>query len=137
MRQAPRRGDNLVNEYRELLFRTFRVEPQNMIYACEWNPFEVYRQIRRTIVDSNTTLQRLGGCKTVVSSTSSKLLSIGAFLAAYECKYGRGLRVGFANVEAKGYNKKDSEEGVTRQRPHTMWLAGECYDDESQVNNIA
>ncbi len=124
----PRRADNLIDEYRELLFSKFRADPTNIIYACEWNPFEVYRQIRRTIKQYNVALEALGGCKAFVSSTSSKLLSVGALLAAYECKYGLGLEVGVANVEARGYTKKRSDV-TNEEKPHSLWLAGECYDD--------
>ncbi|MBI4963169.1 MAG: hypothetical protein HY913_07830 [Desulfomonile tiedjei] len=125
----PRRADNLVGEHRELLFQTFRVEPSNIIYACEWNPFEVYRQIRRTIVQYDKALERLGGCKAAVSATSSKLLSIGALLAAYECKFDLDYRVGIATVEAHGYSKNKKESGLANQdRLHTLWLSGEFED---------
>lgn len=40
----PRRGDNLVVEYRELLFDQLRVETRNFVYASETNAFEAYRQ---------------------------------------------------------------------------------------------
>jgi hypothetical protein len=40
-----RRADNLIMEYRELLFDKWRVEPENIMYASEHNPFELYRQL--------------------------------------------------------------------------------------------
>jgi hypothetical protein len=33
----PRRGDRLIEEYRQLLFDDFRVEPTNILYASEYN----------------------------------------------------------------------------------------------------
>ena len=45
----PRRGDDLVIEYHRFLFEELRIDPRNIIYAAEQNPFEVYRQLRRTI----------------------------------------------------------------------------------------
>ena len=45
----PRRGDSLLMAYRELLFDRIRVEPGNILYASERNPFEVYRQVLRTV----------------------------------------------------------------------------------------
>ncbi len=48
--QDPREGDSLVIEYRDMLFDQLRVEPRNIIYAAESNPFEVYRQLMRSIL---------------------------------------------------------------------------------------
>jgi len=76
----PRRGDDLLMEYRELLFDRLRIEPQNIIYTCEHNPFETYRQIYQTIRRYHDSLEPLQGCKIVISAISSKLLSIGALL---------------------------------------------------------
>jgi hypothetical protein len=126
----PRRADNLVAEYHGLLFDQMRVEPQNFIYASERNPFEVYRQIRRTILDYQRVLQPLGGCRAVVSSVSSKLLSIGGLLAAYELKRAT-FDVGIAHIEAQGYHIQ--EEGTIRSLAQSsvlfgLWLAGECYE---------
>lgn len=126
----PRRSDKLVTEYYGLLFDQMRVEPQNFIYASEQNPFEVYRQIRRTILDYHQVLQPLGGCRAVVSSVSSKLLSIGAMLAAYELKRAK-IDVGIAQIEAQGY-RIDQEDTIRAlvegSTLFCLWLAGECYE---------
>jgi len=125
----PRRADDLVLEYRELLLDQFRVEPRNFIYASERNPFEVYRQIRRAVLDYYRVLAPLGGCRAVVSSVSSKLLSIGALMAAYELKRAR-LDVGIGHIEAQGYRIED-ETLVRSLAPQStvvgLWLTGECY----------
>ena len=125
----PRRGDNLVIEYRELLFDRLRIEPRNILYASERNPFEVYRQIRRTILHYQNALQPLGGCQPVVSSVSTKLLSLGALLAAYELRQA-GTHVGIAHIECQGYRVGDME--AVRSMAHDstlfgLWIAGECY----------
>jgi hypothetical protein len=105
-------------------FDQWGVEPRNIIYASEQNPFETYRQIYQAVCDYNKVLSPLGGCKTVVSAMSSKLLSIGALLAAYEL--GVKMSVGIANIEAQGYNMDDN---VTNEEElFTLWLAGDCYD---------
>ena len=122
----PRRGDVLIFEYRELLFDQWRVEPRNVIYASEQNPFEAYRQIHQAVCHYNQALKLLGGCKAVLSSLSSKLLSIGALLAAYELM-DNGLNVGIAHVEAQGHeidtakNGKQLREG---EELFTILLAG-------------
>jgi len=98
----PRRSDDLLLEYRELLFDRLRVEPSNFIYACERNPFEVYRQIGRAVFHYREALQPLGGCKVVLSALSTKLLSVGTLLVAYELKQKR-VEIGVAHVECQGY----------------------------------
>jgi len=128
----PRRGDNLVMEYRELLFDQLRVETSNFIYASETNAFEVYRQLRRAILHYADALQPLGGSNAVISANSSKLLSVGALLAAYELKRA-GTDVAIAHVEAHGYTMVDSADDdldrlACESRLHGLWLSGDCYE---------
>lgn len=129
----PREADDLVLEYRELLFDQLRVEPQNFIYASEANPFEVYRQLMRSILHYRDALQPLGGCKAVLSAMSSKLLSVGALLAAYELSQWRfdsdRVDVGVAHVDAQGYRVQESEKGEEVVDLYSLWLSGECYDE--------
>jgi hypothetical protein len=127
--QNPRRGDDLLREYRRFLFDTISIEPRNIIYADEQNPFQVYRQIKKTIDHYNQSLAILGGCKIIISALSSKLLSIGALLSAYEAK-GESILVGIANVESNGY-RIDEEESLQDNRSaelFELWLAGDCYE---------
>lgn len=123
----PRRADDLVREYRELLFDRLRVEPPNIIYASEWNPFEVYRQICRTIERYNNALDALGKCKVVVSALSSKLLSVGALLAAYEAKR-NGFMIGISHVETHGYRIHGDIGSCDSTQLYSLWIAGECYN---------
>lgn len=123
----PRRGDNIVMEYRELLFDQLRVETRNFIYASETNAFEVYRQLRRAILHYAEALKPLGGSTAVISANSSKLLSVGALLAAYELKRERA-DIAIAHVEAHGYILKDSDHNLaTESRLQCLWLSGSCY----------
>jgi hypothetical protein len=125
----PRRGDALLMEYRELLFDRMRIEPKNFIYVDEGNPFQVYEEIRKTIMRYELSLQPLGGCQVIISALSSKLLSLGALLAGYELKRtGRG--VGMAQVETQGYDmegKIEKQKELDRTEPYSLWLAGDCY----------
>lgn len=126
----PRRVDELLVEYRELLFDQWRVEPRNIIYAAEQNPFEAYRQIYKVVMHYNQALGPLGGCKSVLSSVSSKLLSIAALLAAYDLTSNR-LSIGIAHIEAQGYEIDDRENihaCVNEAELFAMWLIGECYE---------
>jgi hypothetical protein len=128
----PRRGDNLILEHRGLLFDSLRVDPRNFLYASETNPFEVYRQLVQAIKHYSKSLEPLGGSNAIVSALSSKLLSIGALLAAYELKR-TGSRVAIAHIEAHGHRVAVEMEELARLAKdgviHGLWLAGECYED--------
>lgn len=125
--QDPREGDSLMIEYRELLFDQLRVEPRNIIYAAESNPFEVYRQIMRSILHYDRALKPLGGCKIALSAMSSKLASIGVLLAAYELgRRDPQVAVGVAHVESQGY-RVDQSGAAPLTKLFTMWISGECY----------
>lgn len=121
----PRRPDNLLAEYNDLLFLKLIVEPRNFIYVAERNPFEVYREIHNVVQKYETALEDLGGCQVVISASSSKLLSIGALLAGYELRDGN---VGVINVETQGY---DIEDDINKEIDNTilsiLWLSGDCY----------
>lgn len=128
--QNPRRADEILIEYRELFFDQWRIEPRNIIYAAEQNPFEAYRQIHKAIRHYNRALQPSGGCKAIISAVSSKLLSIGALLATYELK-GAGLNIGIANVESQGYDMclpASWDEIRQEGELFTLWLFGDCYE---------
>lgn len=126
----PRRLDNLVVEYREILFDRLRVDPNNFIYVDEQNPFEVYNTLCNAIVHYNSALKTLGGCQVIISALSSKLLSIGALLTSYELKnYGRG--VGIAHVETTWYNfeeGQDLEKVLSGTTLSALWLSGDSYE---------
>jgi hypothetical protein len=127
---SPRRGDELLIEYRELLFDHWRIEPRNIIYSSEQNPFETYRQIQRAVLHYNQALESLGGCKAAVSAVSSKLLSLGAFLATYELK-STGISIGLAHIEAQGYEVvggDNTDSMPVEGELFTLCLAGECYE---------
>lgn len=131
----PRRGDNLVIEYHELLFDTWHIEPKNIIYGHERNPFEVYRQIKRTIEHYNEALQPLNRCIAVVSADSSKLISLGALLAVYELKR-KGFTVGLVNVDAQGYKMRlepDDRYSHPNYELFTLLLDGNCHGYQRSV----
>jgi len=123
----PRRADDLLLEYREYLFDIIRVEPSNIIYACEQNPFETYRQILNTALHYDDALNTLGGSRAVISALSSKLLSIGALLAAIELKKD-GKMVGIAQIEPRDYEFNLEEYDVADAELFTIFLAGEVYE---------
>jgi hypothetical protein len=92
----PRRGDDLYDSYRGILFDQLRADSGTVIYADEANPFQVYRRLRLSTERYHETLQPLGGCKTAYSALSSKLVAMGALLVAYELR--DELEVGIADI---------------------------------------
>jgi len=80
----PRRGDDLALGYRQLLFEEMQVNAGDIIYADERNPFDLYRTLSRLNAKFTETLRPLGEVKVILSAHSSKLLSLGVLLAAYE-----------------------------------------------------
>jgi hypothetical protein len=126
----PRRSDNLIIEYHQLLFDELIIEAQNILYVSEQNPFEVYRTLRETIFNYDSSLRILNGCDIVISTFSSKLLSIGALLAAFEFKTMKSIKVGVLNVDSSGYDIEDerySKTLVGETELFVTWLAGEPY----------
>ena len=122
----PRRGDTLLLEYRDML-RKLGIDPRNMIYASESNPFDVYRQIHDAIVHYDQVLKPLKIYRFAISPLSSKLMSVGVFLAAYELTYEKGIKPGIGIVGAAGY--KFDEPDVEREANlFTVWMHGDCYE---------
>ena len=124
----PRRGDGLIQEYRELLFDQWLVEPGNFIHAAEQNPFSMYRQTMRSAQDYIRALEPLGGCRIAISLLSSKLLSVGALLAAFEL-IEKGHHAGVAHIGSQRYtidsNHQPSAQGGEM---FTMALSGDFYE---------
>jgi hypothetical protein len=121
----PRRSDDIVMEYQELLFDQLRVDPRNFIYASELNPFDVYRQVRRAALHYHEVLGLIGGCRVALSALCSKVMSVGILLVAYELKIAE-FPSGIAHIECQSYDiPKESPIDV---EPVSLWVAGECYD---------
>lgn len=133
-----RRGDDLLVYYRDGLLNDDDFDVKNIIYVDEQNPFQVYRLIKNTIERYNDSFKLIGGCKIVISALSSKLLTIGAFLAVYEAKNRehednyKKLRVGIKHVES--INHKFDRESAEREgivgnsQLFHLWIAGLPYN---------
>ncbi|HEY5592592.1 MAG TPA: hypothetical protein VIK55_16450 [Paludibacter sp.] len=127
-----KRADRLIIEYQDLLFNDESFDPKNIIYAHEENPFQVYRLMRRAILRYHESLSILSGCKIIVSVFSSKLLTIGAFLAVYEAK-ANGKNAGIKHVESLGHLLDTDAENVLddilkKNNLVEIWVAGNPYE---------
>ena len=122
----PRRSDNLLISYRNIIFDQWSVEPRNIIYASEQNPFDVYRQITKTVLRYNKALVPIGGCKVAISAQSNKLISIGALLAAYDLRNKVDNKyVGIVHIESLGYEINTDK--LATGELFNLWIQGECY----------
>lgn len=125
---VPRRTDNLILEYREILFDNWLVEHENIIYASEGNPFELYRQLMKTIIRYSEALIPIGGCKIALSSLSSKLLSMGTLLTSYEMYRIKDIAVGLIHVGGSEYHYDELKvQNNLKQYENliTLWIDGE------------
>lgn len=128
-----RRGDELITHYQDKLLNDSDFDMKNVIYADEQNPFQVYRLIRKTIDRHSQSLKIFGGTKVIVSALSSKLLTVGAFLAVYETKLleksRKDLRVGIKHVDSISHKfVGDNEDELLKNNElFHMWIAGEPY----------
>ncbi len=130
-----RRGDDLLVHYQDKLLNDSDFDMKNIIYADEQNPFQVYRLITKTIDRHNQSLAIFGGSKVIISALSSKLLTVGAFLAAYETKQlekkeNQNLRVGIKHVDSISH-KFEAGNNIAELLSHNqlfhMWIAGDPY----------
>jgi hypothetical protein len=116
--------------YHSLLFDEFIVEQQNIMYVPEQNPFEAYRILMKAIYNYHNSLTPIGSCKIILSTFSSKLLSIGTLLAAYELK-AKSIEVGVLNVDSQGYKLTEGLDLAEMRRESNLfliWLTGDAYE---------
>lgn len=126
--ENPRRTDDLILEYRTYLFDRLSIESTNFIYVPERNPFGVYREIRSAIIHYTDALRAIGRTKFVISALSSKLLSLGALLVAYDLKQAK-YPVGIAHVDSGGYTiLSETLPQTSAEDLFEVWIAGEPYD---------
>ncbi len=127
-----KRSDRLIIEYQDLLFNDESFDAKNIIYADEQNPFQVYRLIYKAIERYDKSLKILNGCKVIISVFSSKLLTVGAFLAVFESRL-EDKNVGIKHVETLGQeldenSKLNLDEILASNNLVEIWLAGMPYE---------
>jgi len=134
----PRRGDQMIMEYYKLLFESLSVEPQNIMYVSEQNPFDVYRKLCNTIIHYKKSTEALGNCRAALTTFSSKILSIGVLLAAYDLFHCQNdtkkIGVGVVNVDSQGYDIEDINsfrKMKNESELFVIWLSGEPYSIDS------
>ena len=117
----PRRGDQLVTSYHDLLFDEWQTETEDFIYADEQNPFDVYEALSNLAVSVRSSLSSIGTPQLLVSCHSSKLLSLGALLAAYDSQ------LGIIHVQPSDYSINSATPEDLVGELYEIWLTGEPY----------
>lgn len=118
----PRMGDELAEEYLTEFESSWSVDTRNIVYADEGDPLDLYRTILRLDDLRKPVFQEIGGSRLVLSPLGSKIMALGALMAALE----RDLPVAY--LEAIGYNLDQSAPAVIAA-PNLVhiWLEGDVY----------
>lgn len=124
-----RRADEILKQFRKLLFENWNVEKRNIIYASESNPFQVCRKIIETVDHYTKTMALLQdecdekmSCRFVLTMMTSKLLSAGTFLAAYNLRR-EGYNINIASIYNKGYIIADNMQHTENGNIYCMCLS--------------
>jgi hypothetical protein len=118
-----RRADDILKGYRKELFGTWLIDKRNIIYASEANPLRVRESLYNASTHYRKVLSPLGECKFVFSAITSKLMSIGVFLAVYDLKTA-GINVSLLSLNNKGYRIGQKEQDVSESRLAFLLLSG-------------
>jgi hypothetical protein len=126
----PKRGDELLNEYSELLRERWEGTLLNIMYAHESNPIDVYRSIHQMHAARELVFN---GCDkkavTILSPAGWRIGSLGMLLAAIE------LSLPVLYVETVGYNATGPvPTSIQVTEPDCLWhlwLVGSVYENEA------
>jgi hypothetical protein len=131
----PRYGDRLLEHYAAKLddrrqelddSRQWNVDARSIVYADEGNPLDFYRTVLRIHDGRQPVFESTGGSLLVLSPVGSKVMALGAMMAAIE----RDLPVVY--VEALSYSYEgpldaQNEPQYTDEDLVHVWLHGEAY----------
>ena len=126
----PRSGDRLIEHYAREFESRWHVDARSIVYANEGSPLDFYRTVLRIDDGRNPVFASTGGNLLVLSPIGSKVLALGAMMAATE----RDLPVMY--VEALSYTVEsidDMNEGdYSCNDVVHVWLSGEAYPRPSK-----
>jgi hypothetical protein len=118
----PRLGDELAEEFLTELESTWAVDTRNIVYADESDPLDLYRTILRLDDLRKPVFAETGGSLLVLSPLGSKVMALGALIAALE----RDLPV--AHLEPIGYDlAAATPNDIADPNLVHIWLEGDVY----------
>ena len=119
----PRISDKLIEEYlMNELEIPWSIDAHNIVYVDEGDPLDLYRTILTLNDLRELVFRETGGSMLVLSPLGSKVMALGALMAALE----RDLPVAYS--ESIGYNLSSSIPSIIDQ-PNLihLWLEGDVY----------
>lgn len=128
--KSPRRGDNLLIEYQETLFKSGRTLASNIVFVHESNPFEAYRQLLGAMRRYQQSLKVMGNCRLIVTPLGSKLITVGAGLACFEMRYAKGYRVAVPLAEPKRYIAQAHSLRASKPDISALLLTGDAFSSD-------
>ncbi|MFM0386771.1 hypothetical protein [Paraburkholderia dipogonis] len=118
----PRLGDEIASDFLTEFESSWSVDTRNIVYAAEDDPLDLYRTILKLDDLRRPVFEEFGGSLLVLSPVGSKVMALGALMAALE----RDLPVAY--LEAIGYNFADlPESGQPDPFLVHLWLEGDVY----------
>ncbi len=118
----PRTGDKLAAEYLTEFENTWSVDTRDIVYADQGDPLDLYRTILRLDDLRKPVFAETGGSMLVLSPLGSKVMAIGALMAALE----HNLPVAY--IEPIGYKLKATvPEEIDQPNLIHIWLEGDVY----------
>ena len=124
----PRRGDSLLEELLEAGDIPWATDARSIVYADEGDPLDLYRTILRLHALRKPVFEELGGSKLILSPVGSKVMALGALLAALE----EDLPVMY--LETFSYEVEGLV--MSRSEPELLhvWLVGALPTDTNPVD---
>ena len=119
----PRLGDRLVDHYAAEFDGRWAVDARSIVYADERNPLDFYRTVLRIHDGRNPVFASTGGNLLVLSPMGSKVLGLGAMMAAVE----RDLPVVYVESLSYTVDLAASESPYSDDDLVHVWLSGEAY----------
>jgi hypothetical protein len=120
----PRLGDRLIEHYAEEFDAIWGVDARSIVYADERNPLDFYRTILRIDDGRNPVFAGTGGNLLILSPLGSKVVALGAMMAAAE----RDLPVVYREALSYASTMDVSQQGQYSYRDIVhVWLFGEAY----------
>ena len=120
--REPRLGDMLAEEYLPEFQSVWDVDTRNIVYADEADPLDLYRTILRLGDFRQQVFAESGGSMLVLSPLGSKVMALGALMAALDRNYP------VAHIEAISYDLTDSVPSDIGQPDIIhIWLEGDVY----------
>lgn len=119
----PRRSDGLIAEFLEMLVE-MSVDPRDHIYVSERNPLDSYRKLTMLKQRYDKTVEGVFVPELVLSPVGSKVMAIGALMAAIEHE------LPVQHVENIRYDydpTRDEGGGVAKDMQVHVWLHGPIY----------